>query len=401
MQFADRISRGGATAALALAFIITLSMARPAQARTESVIYAFCLLTNCDDGGQPLSNVIMDAQGNMYGTTAYDGANGHGTVFKLDPRGTLTVLYAFCSVGTECSDGSLPESGLVRDSAGNLYGTTNGGGAYKGGTVFKLSSDGTLTTLHSFANSGEDGYAPTAGLLRDSGGNLYGTTYLGGKYGAGTVYRVTPAGKENIMHSFGATPTDGTLPGNVVPVMDQLGNLYGTTLGGGANDFGTVFEITAGGGESVLYSFGATKTDAVKPYAGLTIDSKGNLYGTATSGGKYNQGTVFRVSHSGAETIMHSFKNHATDGYDCQAPLVRDGSGNLYGVMFKGGQYGFGTVFEINTGGGETILHAFANDGTDGANPNGALLLDSAGNLYGTTYRGGANSAGNLFEITP
>jgi uncharacterized repeat protein (TIGR03803 family) len=403
MRFADRISRG-ATAAFTLAFvmIMTMTMARPAQAQNENVIYTFCSLTNCDDGAAPVSNVIMDAQGNMYGTASGYGAKGGGTVFKLEPSGTVTVLYTFCSVVVRryCSDGSNPDSGLVRDSASNLYGTTYGGGAHGLGTVFKLSSGGTLTTLHSFNNNGADGYAPYAGLLMDSAGNLYGTTPKGGKYGAGTVYRVTPTGTENIMHSFGATPTDGTVPEVVVPVMDRLGNLYGTTLNGGTHGDGTVFEITAGGEEFVLYNFGATKTDGIIPGAGLTIDAKGNLYGATTSGGTHNEGTVFRVTHSGTETTIHSFQNNGTDGYFCQAPLVRDDAGNLYGVTVSGGQYHFGTVFEVNASGVETILHAFAG-GTDGIYSQGELLMDSAGNLYGTTSLGGTHSEGTVFEVTP
>jgi uncharacterized repeat protein (TIGR03803 family) len=401
MRFVDRISRG-AIAAFALAFIVimTLTMARPAQAQTESVIYTFCSMTHCDDGTGPQSNVIMDAEGNLYGAAVFGGANDRGTVFKLDPTGTLTVLYAFCSVGRHCSDGSEPTSGLVRDSAGNLYGMTFAGGAYDQGTVFKLSSDGTLTTLHSFIQNGIDGYQPNAGLLRDSSGNLYGTTPWGGAYKLGTVYRVTPSGTENIMHSFGDR-TDGRGPEGVVPVMDQLGNIYGTTEGGGTSYDGTVFEITAGGGYSILYNFGPTKTDSIDPTATLVIDSKGNLYGTALYGGQYNEGTIFRVTHSGTETIIHSFQNNGTDGFDCHAPLVRDAAGNLYGETYSGGQNGFGTVFEVNASGVETILHAFANDRTDGFNPLGGLLLDSAGSLYGTTSSGGPRSNGTVYKVTP
>jgi uncharacterized repeat protein (TIGR03803 family) len=215
MRFADRISRGAAaTFTLAWIVIMALTMVRPAQAQTESVLYSFCSMTHCGDGTNPRSNVIMDAQGNLYGTTHGYYVNGYGTVFKLDPTGTLTVLYTFCPLGSKtCTDGSFPFSGLVRDSAGNLYGTTSAGGAYDVGTVFRLSSDETLTTLHSFVSDSADGYQPHGGLLMDSNGNLYGTTCYGGKYGAGTVYRVTSTGTENIMHSFGATPTDGQCPG--------------------------------------------------------------------------------------------------------------------------------------------------------------------------------------------
>jgi uncharacterized repeat protein (TIGR03803 family) len=398
MRFAGRIRRGSA-AALALAFIATLIigtliMAPPAQAQTESVIYSFCSLTNCADGSQPLSNVIMDAQGNLYGTTSLGE-----TDFKLGTDGTLTVLYTYCPIGGKtCTDGT--HSGLVRDSAGNLYGTTDRGGVYNQGTVFKLSSDGTLTTLYAF-HGNTDGLNPDAGLLRDSAGNLYGTTLYGGKYYGGTIYRVDPAGKKNIMHSFGATSTDGANPGAVVPVMDRFGNLYGTTQAGGTHGDGTVFEITAGGAESVLYNFGDATNDGINPLAGLAIDSEGDLYGTTTAGGTYSEGTVFRVTHNGTETVIHNFQNNGTDGYNPSAPVVLDASGNLYGVTNSGGRYGFGTVFGVDASGVETILHAFANNGTDGTNPVGGLLLDSAGNLYGTTQYGGAHKAGTVFEVVP
>jgi uncharacterized repeat protein (TIGR03803 family) len=386
MKYANRIS-GGTLAALTLVFLVSLTAARPAQAQTESVIYGFCSLTNCNDGANPTSNLILDSQGNMYSTANSGGANFWGTVFKLAPGGALTVLYNFCSVGGDsCADGSAPASGLVMDSAGNLYGTTRQGGAQGPlyGTVFKLSPDGTLTTLHSFSNNGVDGVNPAAGLVMDSKGNLYGTTYTGGVSNSGVVYRVTPNGKETIVHSFGATSVDGGGPANVTLVRDRQGNLYGTTAFGGTHGDGTVFQISAQSGYSILYNFGASRTDGINPEAGLTVDSRGNLYGTTVSGGKYDIGTVFRISPSGAKTTLHSFQNNGVDGYDCYAPLIRDAQGALYGVTYRGGANGFGTVFEISSKGIETVLHAFGS-GTDGINPQGRLVLDSQGNLYGTT----------------
>jgi uncharacterized repeat protein (TIGR03803 family) len=402
MRFDDRISHAVA-AALLLAFIVTLTTARLAQAQTESVIYHFCSLANCDDGASPTSDLIMDLQGNMYGTTQFGGAYSGGTVFKLAPGGTLTVLYSFCSVGgSSCSDGSAPESGLVMDSVGNLYGTTFQGGAFGFGTVFKLSPEGALTTLHSFNYNGTDGFEPDAGLVMDSKGNLYGTTFAGGEYGSGVVYKVAPNGKETLLHVFGTTSTDGATPTHVVLVMDKEGNLYGTTYYGGTKGDGTVFKITAMGVESVLYSFGVKPEDGFKPSAGLTIDFRGNLYGTTIAGGKYGYGTVFRLRPSGTETVLHNFQNNGTDGYSPLAAMIFDSKGNLYGVTYNGGltqgcPSGCGTVFEVSTSGVETILHDFANTGTDGINPLGSLLMDSEGNLYGTTV----SYAGTVFEVTP
>ena len=402
MKFANRISRSR-VAALTLVFIASLTTARPAQAQTESLIYNFCSQTNCNDGSQPTSNLIMDSQGNMYGTALYGGDQQSGTVFKLAPGGALTVLYNFCSVGgSSCADGAYPASGLVMDSAGNLYGTTRQGGAHGPlyGTVFKLSPVGTLTTLHSFNSNGVDGVNPLAGLVMDSKGNLYGTTYTGGASKSGVIYRVTPNGRESIVHTFGATSTDGGGPANMTLVRDTQGNLYGTTAFGGTHGDGTVFKISASGGYSILYNFGATRTDGINPESGLTVDSRGNLYGTTVSGGKYDLGTVFRLSPSGSETTLHSFQNNGVDGYFSYAPLLRDAQGNLYGVTYRGGPNDFGTVFEISSRGVETVLHGFAG-GTDGINPQGGLLLDSQGNLYGTTYYGGTAGNGAVFEVTP
>jgi uncharacterized repeat protein (TIGR03803 family) len=402
MKHANRI-RGGTIAALALVFMASLTAVRRAQAQTESVIYSFCMQNLCSDGTNPASNLIMDSQGNMYGTAVNGGTEFWGTVFKLTPGGAQTVLYNFCVVGGDsCTDGSAPVSGLVMDSAGNLYGTTRQGGAHGPlyGTVFKLSPNGTLTTLHSFNSDGIDGVNPLAGLVMDSKGNLYGTTYLGGASNAGVVYRVTPKGKETIVHSFEGGLSDGSGPANMTLVKDSQGNLYGTTAYGGTHGGGTVFKISAQGGYSILYNFGATKTDGINPEAGLTVDPKGNLYGTNISGGKYGIGTVFRVSPSGTENILHSFQNNHIDGYNCYASLIRDSQGNLYGVTYQGGANGSGVLFKISPKGVETVLHAFGS-GSDGINPQGSLLLDSQGNLYGTTYFGGSGGNGAVFEVTP
>lgn len=408
MQIADKISRGAA-AAFALAFIVMLT-ARPAQSQTETVIHDFCTLPHCADGYYPTSNLIMDSAGNMYSTTLLGGTKSWGTVFELAIGGTPTVLYTFCSVGGNnvCTDGGGPASGLVMDSAGNLYGTTHEGGTHgltQTGTLFKLGSDGTLTTLHNFQENDIDGYSPDAGLVMDAKGNLYGTTYQGGEHNDGVVYKVAPNGRETILHSFGATSTDGSGPANVVLVMDKQGNLYGTTAYGGTNDEGTVFKVTAAGVESILYNFGASRSDGITPEAGLTIDSEGNLYGTTVYGGRYEDGTVFRLSRSGTEAILHSFQNNGTDGYNPYAAMIRDSAGNLYGVTYNGGKTcGFttcGTVFEISPTGVETTLHDFADNGTDGIEPQGSLWMDSEGHLFGTTVTGGTGNLGAVFEITP
>ncbi len=315
------------------------------------------------------------------------------------------VLHSFNSNGT---DGIRPQAGLIFDAAGNLYGTTSTGGTSDGGTAFELSpgAGGTWTekVLWSFG-SGTDGANPIAGLVLDAAGNLYGTTYQGGTSSSGTVFELTPGAggtwTEHVLHNFG-TGTDGVGPSARL-IFDAAGNLYGTTYVGGTSSSGTAFELTpAGGGtwtERALHNFGSG-TDGVAPQAGLIFDAAGNLYGTTNVGGTYNLGTVFELMPAGGgtwtETVAHSFGN-GTDGVEPLATLILDGAGNLYGTTYLGGSYGGGTVFRLNAH-GETLLYSFS--GTDGANPAAGLVLDAAGNLYGTTYQGGTSSDGTVFEIT-
>jgi uncharacterized repeat protein (TIGR03803 family) len=322
------------------------------------------------------------------------------------------VLYSFGG-----KHGNEPNGGLVFDGAGNLYGTTIEGGTYSDGTVFELtpqaSGGWTEKVLHSFGN-GTDGIGPRGSLVFDGAGNLYGTTYDGGKYYlyGGTVFKLTPkvdgSWKEKVLHSFG-NGADGDQPyANLI--FDAAGNLYGTTFVGGTYNGGTVFELTpqAGGGwtESLSYSFGGG-TDAAMPYAGLIFDAAGNLYGTTVEGGAYSGGTAFELKPQAGggwtENLLYSFGK----GKDAAAPsagLIFDASGNIYGTTSEGGTYGGGTVFELTpqAGGGwkEKVLHSFGN-GTDGDRPNANLIFDAAGNLYGATSEGGTNNDGTVFELTP
>ncbi len=359
---------------------------------TEQVLHSF---TGGTDGAYPEAGLVRDAAGNLYGTTAHGGAYGYGTVFRVSASGTETVLHSFTYNGT---DGVDPEAGLVRDTAGNLYGTTAQGGAYTYGTVFEVSASGTETVLHSFTG-GADGASPYAGLVRDAAGNLYGTTVSGGAYNYGTVFEVSASGTETVLHSF-TGGTDGRNPGAGL-VRDAAGNLYGTTAYGGSYSNGTVFEVSASGTETVLHSF-TGGTDGAYPGEGgpgLVRDAAGNLYGTTGEGGAYNYGTVFEVSASGAETVLYSFTGGAYGEYPA-AGLVRDAAGNLYGTTVDSGIGAFGTVFEVSASGTETVLHSFTG-GTDGASPRAGLVRDAAGNLYGTTVDGGAYTYGTVFEVTP
>jgi uncharacterized repeat protein (TIGR03803 family) len=367
-----------------------------AQAWSESVSYSFA---NSPDGANPrYVTPVRDEAGNLYGTTNYGGAYGLGTVFKLTPSGTETILHSFNIDGT---DGAYPEAGLVMYK-GNLYGTTVEGGTDNiDGTVFELTptkKGGTEKILHSFGTTG-DGSQPYCVLTVDNTtGNLYGTTNVGGAYSYGTIFELTPSGTETVLWSFGSG-TDGANPVAGV-VRDAKGNLYGTTNYGGAYGFGTVFELTPSGIEKVLHSFDLNGTDGAYPLARLVI-YKGNLYGTTVDGGTYGDGTVFEVTLSGKETILHSFANNDIDGYHPYAGMTVY-QGNFYGTTADGGgtESSTGIVFEMTPSGTESILHVFGGN-PDGTNPLGGVVFDNAGNLYGTTFQGGTKGFGTVYKMTP
>jgi uncharacterized repeat protein (TIGR03803 family) len=411
-------------------FVVAL-LATTICAATEKKLHNF---GNGADGAYPAAGLIFDAAGNLYGTTTSGGDYSCGsfqcgTVFELTPDGrggwTEKKLHNFGNG----ADGSLPYGGLIFDAAGNLYGTTASGGEYNQGTVFELTPNGsggwTEKKLHNFGN-GTDGAFPDAGLVIDAAGNLYGTTYYGGDYpcggrGCGTVFELTPkqggGWTEKKLHNF-RHGSDGAFP-QASLILDAAGNLYGTTPVGGDRKGGTVFEVspTVGGGwsEKVLYGFQFGGTDEYYPIASLIFDAVGNLYGTTWDGGAYYAGTVFELmpAEGGgwSEKRLHSFNSDGEDGSSPYAGVILDAAGNLYGTTTTGGDYGFcadgpcGTVFEMtpNGSGGwtEKKLHNFTFYGKDGSQSMAGLTLDAAGNLYGTTLAGGDYDGGTVFEITP
>lgn len=342
----------------------------------------------------------MDGAGNLYGTAQNGGANGDGTVFEIGAAGTETVLHSFAG-GTP--DGANPISGLIMDGAGDLYGTTPNGGADGQGIIFKISAAGTYSVLYSFGGAPADGAQPQGSLIMDNAGNIYGTTEGGGASGQGTVFKMSATGTETLLYSFTGTGTNAESPLAGV-VMDSAGNFYGTTVLGGAHSEGTVFELSAAGTETLLYSFSGTP-DAQTPGAGLVMDSAGNLYGTSCHGGASGDGAVFEVSAAGAENVLFSFGPPvgAQSGGCPVAGLVVDSAGNLYGTSTGGGAYGYGSVFEVSAAGTETVLYSFGTEtgGQDplAGDPDSPLLMDSAGNLYGTIPSGGANHDGAVFRI--
>jgi uncharacterized repeat protein (TIGR03803 family) len=377
--------------ALALgAIIMTTGIATPAaQAQTYTLLHRFRVSPT--DGANPHAGLIGDPAGNLYGTTDYGGAFGFGVVFKLDKTGE-TVLYSF----TGGADGGNPLAGLIRDAAGNLYGTTSYGGASGWGVVFKLDTTGAETVLDTFTPRA-DGVYPDAGLIGDSAGNLYGTTYDGGASNGGVVFKLDTTRAETVLYSF-TGGADGGHP-EAGLIRDPAGNLYGATRWGGAFGCGVVFKLDTAGTETVLYSF-TGRADGAYPVAGLIQDSAGNLYGTTYEGGASGLGVVFKLDTTGTETVLHTFTG-GTDGANPWAGLVRDLAGNLYGTTYDGGASNGGVVFKLDTTGTETVLHTFTGGAADGQYPYAGLIRDPAGNLYGTTYRGGFAGQGVVFKIQP
>ena len=393
---------------------IAIAAGVPAAAQTFKVLHRF--RGSPKDGEAPLSGLLMDAAGNLYGTTLQGGKYstclpvgvGCGTVFKLDTNGVETILYNFNG-----SDGANPISTPIMDASGDLYGTTAAGGIlqscrtinYAGcGLIFELS--GTKeTVLHRFTG-GLDGALPQAGVIMDASGALYGTTYEGGTYQQGVVFKLVGT-KETVLYAFtggedGGGPEAGTL-------LDANGNLYGTTTYGGdinclyPDPCGVVYKLV-GRKETVLHAFKGSP-DGVYPTAGLVMDAGGNLYSTTRDGGDgANGGTVFEVSKDRKERLLHTFGagGRENDGDSPQGGVVFDPYGNLYGTTVYGGKGCCGTVFEITADGKEKILHSFcATDCMDGAAPFGGLIIDAKGNLYGTASIGGINGNGVIFMITP
>ncbi|MFY9663189.1 MAG: choice-of-anchor tandem repeat GloVer-containing protein [Candidatus Cybelea sp.] len=361
------------------------------------------LLAGCA-GSQPLTGSPLDqshvrpsaALAVVPARRARTGANrGFGTVFALTASGKETVLYSFAGGST---DGAYPYASLL-DVNGVLYGTTQSGGAYNGGTLFAITPSGAETVLHSFGSSG-DGTDPMAPLI-DVNGTLYGTTRYGGvissacAQGCGVVFSITASGAETVLHGFEGYPSDGAYP--AAELLDVDGTLYGTTRAGGSvlcrgsstSGCGTVFTIAASGQENVLFSFGA-KHDDCCPSSGLT-NVNGTLYGTTS----YKFGKVFQISTTGSESSIHKFK-----GYNGAKPLggLIDVGGALYGITVRGGKSDRGTVFAVTTSGAETELYNFSG-GADGAHPH-ASLVDVNGRLYGTVSQGGAADYGAVFTIT-
>jgi uncharacterized repeat protein (TIGR03803 family) len=378
-----------------------------------TLIYTF---TNGSDGAYPRASLIVGSDGDFYGTAAYGGTNGAGTVFKVSTNGSFTALYSF---RTNQIDGQRPEAALVEDSDGNFLGTTPMGGTGGGGTIFKVTPTGVLTNLHNFTGSGTDGSGPTAPLILGSDGNFYGTTASGGNHlSGGTVFKITPQGVWTNLHSFTNYTTDGSSP-QAALVLGTDENFYGTTYGGGTFGYGTVFMITSNGTLTVLYSF-SNGHDGGQPYAALVQGDNGDFYGTTEGASNLfpstnSIGTIFEITPGGHLTTLYSFTN-GLDGANPIASLVLGTDGDFYGAAESGGiigwggsiesfgrilsgNQGWGTIFSISQSGQFTPLFAFG-DGSEGQNPGAGLIQATNGRFYGVTERGGTNYDGTVFQMS-
>jgi uncharacterized repeat protein (TIGR03803 family) len=395
------------SAGLALIIILLAILAVPSRGQTVTALVTF----NSENGSAPLSSLVQGTDGNLYGTTETGGNTscnppyGCGTIFRVTPEGTLTTLHKFCAQ-LNCADGATPFTGLVLGTDGNFYGGTAGGGAHAckgnvscGGTIFKLTSQGKLTILYSFCaqENCTDGETPSA-LIEASDGDFYGTGG-GGAYGLGTVFKVTPQGKLTVLYSFcgqslcadGANPRAGLLRG-------PDGYLYGSTNGGGAFGYGTIFKVAPGGILTPLHSFDST--DGANPTAALIQGSNGGFYGSTQWGGTvindcaFGCGTLFRISSSGKLKTLDSFD--WSNGYEPYSSMIQATDGNFYGTTAEG--VGGGTIFEITSSGSLTTLYTFYG-GSTGIFPFGGLLQATNGTFYGTTS-GDGFSFGTVYSMS-
>jgi len=387
-SFMSKLSWGKTAWAVALLGVAT-AIASPAQTFTTLVNF------NYTNGANPSMSLVQGTDGNLYGTTEGGGAKGEGTVFKVTPTGTLTTLYSFCAK-TNCTDGSVPLGGLVLGTDGNFYGTTSEGGIsadpFGGdcGTVFKITPAGKLTTLHMFDST--DGYAtPFGPLVQATNGNFYGTTQ------SGTVYSITSGGTFTTVLTAGA--------GGYALIQATNGIFYGAGVGG---PDGTVYSITAGGTLTTLHRFDGS-TDGYGPFGPLVQANNGNFYGTTSQGGPNDEcdsqifsgcGTVFEITPEGTLTTLKNFD--ASDGCYPNGSMIQATDGNFYGTTVYGDTAGGcyltpGTIYSITSAGTLTTLHSF--DNTDGENPSGGLVQATNGTFYGTASQGGANNAGTIFRL--
>ena len=375
-----------------LAFLLAVTVA---SAQTYTVLHTYPVGSGAYSGITFPQVMSQGRDGNLYGTISNNGAKNVGSVFKMTTGGTLTDIYDFCP-GTTCTDGAYPLGGVTLGFDGNLHGTTQGGGTGNAGTVFKITPTGTLTTLHSFVN-GTDDSVPAYATLQGQDGNTYGVSI--GQYNTqyGAFFKLTASGTFTVLHDF--TYTDGADPN--LPTQGTDGNFYGTTILGGSKGLGVVYKVTAAGKVTVLHNFVGYPTDGTYPRGILVQGNDGNFYGTTYQGGANNEGSVFKITPAGVFTLIHSFL-YASPAFDGQLPwdgLTLGPDGNFYGTTANGGTKNDGTLFKITPSGTETVLYNFCDPSCNGYFPATPLVLDTDGNFYGNT-NGNSNGGAVFYRLS-
>lgn len=381
------VRRIGATfTTLVMLIILVAAVSHLASAQTPDLLSSFDPTHNGIFGPFPPSVMAQGRDGNLYGTTDSGGANLVGGVFMMTPSGAMTQLYDFSR-----TDGAHCNMGLTLGNDGNFYGACYDGGDTNHGELYRITPSGVFTSLYSFSNVGGDGADPNASPIQAADGNFYGTTIGGGAHGDGTIYKMTPAGKVTIIHSF-LFPNEGGSPGSAL-VQGSNGTLYGTTEEGGG-----IFKVTTKGKLTVIHALSVSDGDV--PLGALIQGSDGNFYGTASQGGSIGEGTVFKVTASGKFTLLENF-NPGVDGQgDPWVGLIQASDGNFYGVSFRSGLLGqnpYGGIFKLTKKGAYSSLYLF--DGKVGANPASALVQHTSGLLFGNAQNQAGFSAGSVYSM--
>jgi uncharacterized repeat protein (TIGR03803 family) len=359
------------------AALVMLGATQHADASRYSTLYTF---HGSPDASAP-GCLIRDAQGTLFGTSGTGGHRNKGTLFKLASDGTETILYSFTN--------DPPIDAFAMDSDGNFFGASIGGAKLNNGVIFEISSLGTQTILHKFTGK-LDGATPLGGVTRDANGNLFGTTFNGGKSGFGTVFEIDAHNKFSTLHAF--SDSDGRDPSGGV-TLDDKGNIYGVADGGGQFDHGVLYKLDAGGGFTILHSF--TAQDGY-PVGRVVFNSQGDIFGTAVQGGDFGVGSLFEIDASGNFKTIHSFENSQNDGISPNGSLVVEPNGILFGVTQQGGEFGGGVIYKLIPRGKFSLLHSFG--GEDGITPASCLVSDNMGHLFGATTAGATYNAGTLYR---
>jgi uncharacterized repeat protein (TIGR03803 family) len=370
-------------AAILVPLTVLLSLAGVSPAQAVHVLYSF----NGALGANPSEIALTQGRdGELYGTVTSGGVYGQGSIFKITTAGTITELHSF-----EGTDGTFAWAGLTLGADGNFYSTTGEGGTGSWGVLFKMTPEGTVTVLHNFTQNGTDGVFPLSPPILASDGNFYGTTSYGGINGAGTVYKLTPAGVYTIIYNLDSV--DG-YSAQSSPTLGANGNLYIATLLGGSNQCGALLEISTGGVLSNAYSFECGATGGY-PQGSLLKGADGNFYGTADNGGAYSQGVLFKLTPNFDYSVLYSFGATTTDGAEPNGGLIQATNGNLYGVDYYGGSFNDGTIYDYSSAGESSTLYSWNREN----DAEGQFIQHTNGMLYGVTYAGGTKNRGSIYSL--